>query len=233
MALALLLISGGCSETSTDQAAEVPLDPELVAADEDRADAAVVRIEDLPDGWEAEPGSSADDGEEDEPVLPECEAMEEADERGRTAEATSESFVRENTQLGSSVSFYADDALAATAFAARFEDEVRSCLEEVIGTGMEQGIAEDPAIPAGAAQVDVHVGDLSVEAVGDERGGWSATVEATVGGVPLSMYADLIVVRVGRVLIDFTTLSFFTPLGEPHGPILTAGVERVTAALAT
>lgn len=228
-----LLVVAGCSESSDGRAADIPLDPELVAADEERARAAVLRIEDLPAGWESESESSDDEADDDEPVLPECEALDEADQRGRTAEAASESFVRENTLLSNSVSFFADDPLAEDAFGARFTSEVQRCLEEAMTQGIEEGIAGNPEVPAGAAQVEVEIGDLSVDPVGDARGGWSAVVDARVGARSVSMFADVVVVRVGRVVIDVMSLSVIVPPQEPYGPVLGAAVDRVAAALAT
>lgn len=229
----LVLVSACAGSVDEGAAGDVPVDPELVAADEARVEEAVLRAGDVPEGWRSEGVPQAGEPSADD-VLGGCEAVAVASGRGETAFAESPRFVSRVGEVSSTVSFYVDESAAMAAFEARFDAEGRRCVEQAVAEGVEASIREDSEIVAGMPfELSTEVGDLSVKAVGDQRRAVSVRVEVVVAGVATPAVADAVVVRVGRAVVDYTFMGPIGGVDDVRDRILAAGAERARAALAS
>ena len=186
--------------------------------DEQIAKQGVIKASDVPEGWESEPSPEGDSL-----GLPECEAIDRADDRAdRGPSARSRLFGDPDAPQGirsveNSVWVFPTVKAAKQFFAVFASEAAVECLQA-------SGDAAADANGLGGATVE----EIDLPRVGDARVGYAVLVG---DGDPLNtIYAEQALVRVGRAATGFTAENFGGSL--PQGPdLLDAAVGRLERAL--
>jgi hypothetical protein len=188
------------------------------ADDERIAKQGLIKASDLPEGWVSEPSPEGDSS-----GLPECEAIDRADERAdRGPSARSRAFGDPDAPEGissveNSVWVFPTVKAAKQFFAVFTSDAAVECLQA-------SGDEAAEATGLGGATVE----EINLPRVGDARIGYAVLVG---DGDPLNtIYAEQVLVRVGRAATGFTAENLGSSL--PQGPdLLDAVVGRLERAL--
>lgn len=204
--------AGGDDETTSATGATTTTvaaaDP--AASDEDLAEAAVLVVSDLPAGFAESPDDEGPDGDDEDDPFDKClgSAGDEL-EAATTAEADSPQFEKGDTTLaGSSAVVFKTEADARGTIQLLASAKGRTCFNEAIAQGFEEGFEEEGAA---APDLETSVGALSFPRVGDEVVSYRARIDFTVEGQELSFPFDLVFVRKGRTIGFY----FFGNLGAP------------------
>ncbi len=187
------------------------------ADDEKIAKAGRIRASDLPDGWVSEPSP-----EGDALGLPECEAIDRADDRAdRGPSARSRAFGDPDAPQGirsveNSVWVFPSVKAAKQFFEVFASEAAVECLQASADTAAE-------ANGLSGATVE----EVDLPRVGDARVGYAVLVG---DGDPLNtIYSEQVLVRVGRAATGFTAENLGSSL--PQGPdLLDAVVSRLERA---
>lgn len=193
-------------------------------SDQAIADASVLTIDDMPDGWQ---GAPDDDDEDDSDAFAEClgiDVTEFADDANPSAD--SEEFKSpEGVTVSNSVEVSPDEDWMTHAFEVQSSDEFRSCAVEVL----EQSIAKDDE--------DLEWGEVKVlpmdfPTYGDEVTAFRVAVPVTTQNETAVVVSDNVLARVGRadVTVSATSASGPMPVTELAGYLQTS-VERLQGQL--
>jgi len=207
-ALSLLVLSAGCGGGSGSDggSAERSID----SAAQERAEAIVLQLDDLPDGWRADERVEDDESDRE---FRRCLGADYSD-LTIMGEASSPHFAMgEVTQVSSEVVIFASEEEAAEALAALEEgfraEEVDDCFRDLLA----DAAGEDFEI------ADVQVGELSFTRpdVADASA-WQIAidVEGAPGsegaGLSATVYIDMVVLQEGDANATVATLDVLTPL---------------------
>ncbi|HEX9994578.1 MAG TPA: hypothetical protein VGB14_16735 [Acidimicrobiales bacterium] len=182
---------GGCGGDDVDP-----------AEDRERAEAAVLTLEDLPDGFvEAEPDEDAEN-DRAEACLEASGQDVTADEvdEARTAEVTREFDAEQGANVQAEISVFDDEDVPAALIEVLGDDEALQCLVDAL---RDEGLGEDEALTVEG----VAVGEAPAIAgdVGDQRG--AARLEVAIAhssGQRFEFVSDLYAVRVDRAVATLT-----------------------------
>lgn len=179
---------GGGSSTDGDRAESSASDAEASRL----ADAALLRLSDFPQGWRAEPSEDDDDDE--------CGDV--ANEFDVQAKSESDDFSEgEFPTAASAAASFRSEAEAEDAFSALTERSLAECYAELL-----QSLIED-----GGATSETSFGELNVGNLGNQSAATQFAVEAEAEGTTVSLYVDLIVVRVSSVASIYLFVDVFSP----------------------
>jgi hypothetical protein len=249
--VAALVVGVACSSTTKEQAgvaaggsstADAPdatsptggTDDDASTSADDQAvvEAALVTLDDLPPGWEGSPADDLSDAEFD---APECGAIADLGERldaAETARARSDAFGNEieGRQIQQNVAAV-DDADLLTEFLGQFEDRAlaRACLDAILTASVRRQLEANPSVVT-IDEIRTTVNPLSVPAVGDQSTGYQVQIELTVNGESRTVYAEFVLVRVGRFAptFSFSGSAPFRPVDRDA--VVKASVARLEQA---
>ncbi len=216
---ATLLLATACSGSdeptaaagSTPRATATPTaNPD---AENDLAKTYLLTINDFPTGWAENP---PDDDEAESPT-DKCDDFSEL--RGRSGRAFTGDFSRGGVaEVSQGAALFPDDATAAAAMqqvSGRLD-----CLAKIINDG---GLDEDDAEFSGAK-----VGTISFPSHGDETMARRLTFEVAGDGMKADLFADLVIVRKGRILTAVYAVDALSPFSTNE---LVPLVEKAVAKL--
>ncbi len=183
-----------------------------------QAEVAVLRMEDLPEGWDEqdpEAGLGLEATWED---LITCLGVEVADQP--LGIATSPTFLRDlATQVRSTVE-YLPEAQAQAIAAALDSPEFQQCATDAFAADAAR------SAPEGGSPGPVEVSPLEFPELGEETFAWRANVTIDLGGMEVPVFQDLVVVLDGEAL---TRLMFLNPGSEFPPELQRTLVETVVA----
>ena len=220
--------SGSSTSTSAppEDADDAGNDEPVGSDDQVIAEEAVLQLSDFEPGWRAdEPDPDDDDDDVD---IDECEGFESFDDDAPSAD--SKTFVRDQTEIESSVAMASTPQEAEGFMRLLSEEATVECLRQVVQEAADEGFQEDPDLQAQFDSLSSTVGPVSVGDYGDEAAGFQ--IEATFEGAELTLdfYVDLLVVREGRALALFTFVDVFSPFSGDRDRLVEAVVDRLAAA---
>jgi hypothetical protein len=204
-------------------------------ADEEQAEEIVLTLDDLPDGWVANPSDDDDDVDDDDDQvqaeLADCLGVDESVLDPDNPEAESPEFTSPTDQeVNAKVAFTpsADDATEALD---RIKDDAApDCLAQAMTTLLADNLASQEGVPA-----DLDIGEVTVEPLafpdlGDDSLAHRVTVPVTTQGVTIELYIDQVLTRVGRVGITGQFQSQVTPFDTAEAArLMEVMVDRVPA----
>lgn len=203
IALGVLLLVTGCAS----------------ATDEERVDAALLRLSDFPpdQGWEIEPTATDDPAQMDfEAALDECEAETDPTVEARTADRDSDSFTRGDFILvGSNASVVADESI---------RDELFGALDAMVGCFATA--LEDALVTQAADGITVRVSDpysLDVSTAANR----TAARAVQVGIQPDTIFIDLVVIEQAPTLLYGAFLHQGDLTADDEEQILAPAVQRL------
>jgi hypothetical protein len=160
--------------------------------DEERVDAALLRITDFPadDGWAVEPTATDDPAQAQlDEDLDQCEQDHDPTVDVRTADRDSDDFARDDVAVGSNASVVTDSAIRDELFDAL--DILMSCAGEALEAWLRGELGEDARITV----TDPY--ELDVTTAADRTAGRAIQL----GIDPASFFLDVIVVEEGPTLL--------------------------------
>ena len=189
---------------------------EQKVADFDLADAAVIELADLPDGWVAELSDEEVDDAADQQLFECYGATPEIEEVIRNEEAEAErSYARDDdARLSSIVNVYPNEEYARRSFEPIRDPDFAECYRGVLQAQVGEGVT-----------VEVRVEALTLPALGDEVGGLRFPLVLTGPGGQRDLVVDLVGVRHGRAVTSLAALG-------PNGPLDPALFDQLLRAAA-
>ena len=204
------------------------------SADQQLADDAVLKLTDLPPGWESAPADDETNNDELSAELAECLDVDPTffDSSNPTAESpTFTSAQDEQITSEVAVTASAEDAIERVEILRR--EDTPGCYATAIRHLLEQSI-ENPAdgdeVPEGLELGDPTFNPMSFAALGDDTVAFRATIPVSAQGFDVEVYIDFVAVRVGRVGTTMTFQSQFSPFDTAEEERLTRiVVDRIPA----
>lgn len=202
--VSIILLAAGCGSDG---------DAQDIEADTAAAEAALLVLADLPEGWSEAPSTSTDDDEMDRRQA-ECLGAPGDELFDTEAKAETDTFSDgAGGQIEQVVALMptADDAVDTLA---GFEDEdAAPCLTEAFNDRF-RSVVEDSGDLGEASLGEITVAPLEVADAGDETHAFRIEIPITLGDASLTVTADLVAVRVGRSLagLTFTSETGATPV---------------------
>jgi hypothetical protein len=231
--------SGGGDDTDTQPASSAnPGDFDKTAAQQ-QAEAAVLTLDDLPDGWTSTPADESDsDDAEVQGRLADCIGVDAsifAESGPDKAEAKSDEFASPNN--GATGNFSEDvtvesDERVTKDFEVVNSEKLTGCLETVFGTFLKEKFVEDPRTK------DAEIGDVSAErsdlpAYGDESVGVEVTVPFSIAGTDAKVVIDMVFIRVGNAVAQLSFENTFAPFDSATAAtIMEKATEKLSQAAA-
>jgi len=241
MAVALSACSGGGPEATptatippTLTPSPTPVPPEVYAAAAQQAvQAALLRVEDLGEGWS--PAPPDEDGDFDPQFEGECAQFNEDAFPGEIARADSDDFAGPNDREITADATVFADAAAAEAGVDLFASFVDNCggqLEEEYTRALVEALEEeDPSISINNLEIDVTPLFAGSSATGRRAGG---SIKVTANGQFFEYTIDQVVIRVGAVVTS-ATFQFVgqadLPFEDHISTVLTAKATAADASL--
>lgn len=201
-----VLATGACGGGDGD-GDDGPASPsEAGIDDDDKAQAANLRLTDFPPGWERQPAPLNPPDDPDDRRFSECMGRPPAPTL-RTALADSDNFsTGELTRANSSAQVMRTEAIAVEDMAALRGDRAIPCLSERLRAELAG------QSPAGGPPFALRVLDrLDYPTMGDETVAFRLTVDAPSVGAGTTLYVDQVFVRKGRMEVS----TSFVDLGRP------------------
>ena len=244
LALALsasLLLAGACSSDDGDDAAdptttttttEAETSGRDLEADRELASGALLRLSDLPTGWEATPDDGDDDDDDSEAFaerFAQCTGIDEEDWFGAQddddrASVDSPDFENADDEtVAHTVSVAEDAARAERAFGVLQLDATPGCLTEAFGEMIRAAAEEEPQ--EGFSIGEITVNELSFPSLAQRTAAFRATVPVAAQGVEVELYLDMIFVQAGRM----TSVLMTQGVVEPFDPALAEELATTAA----
>jgi hypothetical protein len=213
--------TGGTDDDDTGGTDGDATDGDDASGDEAAAEAALLTIDDFPDGWQAAP-SENDEAAQDEfnAALAACLDVDPAILDRDNPSAESDDFTSPEGQTVNSEVALTPSAEQAIEVIEILEDErTPECYGDGLSRVLEENLAE-------IGQGDLEMGDPAFERVdipslGDDAVGFQVTIPLAAAGQEIELVLDLWAVRVGRAGITMTFQS-------PAGPFPAEEAERLT-----
>ena len=191
----------GCGDDDSDDAAtDDPRTDAQIAEDQAAADAAVLVLDDLSPDFTAEPRDEDDDDIDLQNELADCLGIPRVLLYGAETRAESDTFVLGDAEVEHNITIQPTVEDATTAIEAVTATDAaapasRRASRVARGSVREPGEGEEP--PEGLEIGDVTVEPVPVD-VGEQSGGFRATVPISVEDQSAEVYIDLVAIRVGR-----------------------------------
>jgi hypothetical protein len=231
--------SGGGGEANTQPASTTAAGDFDKAAAQQQANAALLTLDDLPDGWTSNPADTRNDGDEEvQAALADCVGVDAsifADEGPDKAKAQSDDFISPDSGAAGEFSEEVDVESADRAaddFEVVTSDKLTGCLETVFGNFLKEKFAEDPRTK------DAEIGDVAAErsdipSYGDESIGIQITVPFSVSGTEARAVIDMVFIRVGNAVAQLQFNNTFKPFDAATAATITEkAVEKLSQAAA-
>lgn len=198
---------------SSEPIASEPTTSEPSSADQAAAEAALLTIDDFPEGWVVEP--SGEDSALTDRVQAELVGCAGGD--GETildlggAIADTDDFMSPNELRVSETVTLLDEATAED-FMVRFSaDTMEPCMADVMQRAIEELVA-NPTDPTATFPTDTEIGTVTATALpltpaGDGVVGHRITIPVLIQGLTINIYLDAVVVRSGRALAGLSFQS--------------------------
>ena len=225
--LVAALVVSGCGGSDDDTAAKAPDDiattvsappGQDVEGDRKLAENAVLKLDDMPSGWTAEPDSEEDEGEEVAETMAHClDVPVETLTREGPADAESPTFndPEEDFSVQSEVGYLVDTATAKERFDLFARDDVPGCLAGAVSKLIDDRIKNprtpEDTLPEGAVVRDPKVAQMSFPNLADYTAAYRVSVPIEFRGLTFTLYLDLVVALKGRAGTTF----FFTGNDTP------------------
>ena len=192
-----------------DTEATAPAPSQDRAADQALAESVVLRAEDAPAGWTSDPPGGEDDSEYDRQYA-ECVGVPVEHVASNFPEAEGFTLTSPEESEVSSGATVAPSAEDAKPLLAAYRDaDTPACFTEVLEDVVLDGLTEGGA---GEATVSTPTFEpLEFAALGDETEAFRVKMTISGEGGTLDLYADVVLVRAGRVAIDCLFMSLFEP----------------------
>lgn len=202
------------SQTASDPASSPASDtseqgvPEQdVVADQEIVDDAVLTIDDMPPGWQAEaPDDDDDDDESGDQELADCMRIdvEELNDDDNVSAESDEFTSPDDAQISSEVSLAADEESSTKSFELAGRPEFRDCM----AAELEEELADDDEVEVG----DITIDEVSFEQLGDETVAFRVNLPMSLQGMNFNASMDFVMVRVGRGSVLLSGLGIGSPL---------------------
>jgi hypothetical protein len=221
-----------------DPSSEDERSPEELAADEAAAEEIVLTLDDLESGWEASPSEDdSEDAEMDaemEAQLAECLGIDPEDMSDDGPSADSPDFTSpDDEEVSASVGFAANVEEAEEEMEFGRDEDMSVCFPDLIQAVLLEAFenpeeGEEP--PEDMELGEATFNPVSFADLGDDVIAYRATVPFTVSGLEVEVYFDTVLVRVGRVGVQGSFLSIFTPFQTDEAErLMGIMVDRVPA----
>lgn len=212
--------------------AEPEADDDGMSSDADAqalAESAAFQASDFPADWEETAAEDDEDDAEENARIAACLGEDPAELYPEDqAEVTSPTFTSPDGQNASNNVEVAESAdQAAFQFTTLTSDAAIDC----VSTEAERAIAEDPNFTESGAEVgELSIQPLSVGAIGDDTAAFQISIPVSVQGQDVTVYLDVVLARVGRVLISAQVTSFMEPFptADFEG-FVSSAVDRIDA----
>lgn len=216
--------SGSPEPTSGQSADDDPRTESERQADQDAAEAMLLTLDDFPSGWQEEPADDEEASEEEDEAiqadLAECLGIDPEDFDPDNPSATSPTFTSpDEKEVSVDVAFAPSAEAAAVAFETLSDDATPGCYGDALQSWLE-GAAFEEGLPEGVEVGDVTASPLSFAALGDESSAFRVTLPVSAEGVTVDLYLDIVFARVGRIGIEGTFDSQFSPFAEADAAAL-------------
>ncbi|WP_067435205.1 hypothetical protein [Nocardioides jensenii] len=227
--------SGGSSSSSAATAAPVgessssSTPAQGTDSDQAIADAAVLTIDDMPSGWQAEPSDDESESQEQAQKLAECVGVDLSDvENDQNAEADSDDLKSpEGVTISTSVEVASDEAWMTNAFEVQGGSEFRTCLADFL---QDQFADEE----GDAVYGEVRNYPMVFPTYGDDTAAFRLSVPVTTQADGLVVVMDFVMARVGRASVVLTAVSTKGPVPATElAGYLRLSVERLQTELGT
>jgi hypothetical protein len=197
-------------EMPTSEAAEGEGD-DLAAAE-----AALLTLDDLPSGWEAEPADEPEGDVAIDDEVERCLGVDNDDPLDDASHASSPTFTGPaNEEVAASVTIAPSADVAVRAIEPLHSPEAPGCFAQAFGAQL-QGV-EGPEGPEGVEIGEPTFEPIALGSLGDDSVAIAGTLPATTQGVDIALHGAAVFARVGRGLIVATFVSSDTPISEPIG----------------
>jgi hypothetical protein len=213
-------VLAGCGDDDTPAAVDDLVDSrsaEEQVADFGLADAALLRLSDLPAGWKVD---APDDDAEAEARLMDCLDPPHRDVAENEVAEAQRAFEVNDAHLNSSVEAHPSVAYAIESFSVVRLDSFSECYR----TALERSLRDDAASSGAAIDIAVYVERRPDPDLGDEAAAIRIGVDLAGPGGQRHMVVDLIGFRVGRFEAGLTLIE----LGVPFDPVLADLLLRLT-----
>lgn len=211
--LTLGLAACGGSSSSSGKSAQT----QNVVADKAAAEAAALKLADLPAGWTATPATKTPDAPGVDAQLATCLGVSVAElDKSGPADFKSDDLSDANNNTVSNSVGYAPSADQAKKEFAIFKDpKVPGCLGTALSNFLTYQI-KHPTNPSDSIPDSVSFGTptvapLSVATVGDQTAAYRVTIPVTALGQTVNAYADFLIAVKGRVGVEMD----FEAVGKP------------------
>lgn len=221
-----------------DTAAPPGDDPRTSAertADQEAAKAIVLTLDDLEAGWESTPpDEETDNDKEMKADLADCLGIDPDVMDPDNPSADSPDFTSPNDEeVSASVSYTPSIEAAEQAVELLRDEDLPSCFAQALKTAIMDNLLNPPE--GEAPPDDLEVGEptfnpISFGDLGDETVAYRATIPLSSSGIDVDVYFDIVAVRVGRVGIEATFQSTFSPFSTDEAErLVEVMIDRVPA----
>lgn len=205
------------------------------AADKSIAQAGLLTLQDFPAGWAPQPAGTSNTklGAKLVSSIAACKPLRPLLGNGKTAvRANSPSdFTDGSVTLSNAVNVYPSVTRALLPFNAFRERSGRICLQALLKQGLEQDLAaQGKASEVQGLHVAVQPASPPVT-LGDGQTALEATITGTTRGIPITIYFEYVIVRVGRALTTFTYEDQSEPISDVMPAVILRSVTRLQSAL--
>lgn len=206
------------------------------AADLRSAEAAGLKIGDLPSGWTAQPPEEDPDIPKASAELARCLGVTEAElNQSGPAEYESPDFEDENSNsVSNSISYRPTAGEISKSFQLVSDPRVPGCLTTAVKTVIEYTLdhpkSSDDTLPKGTSIGTPKIGQMSFKRFGDQSVAYRATVPVSAEGLSINVFLDLIFIAKGRAGIGMQFSGAITPFPTDQAEELAELVVGRTAA---
>jgi hypothetical protein len=186
--------------------------------DQQAAEAALLTLDDLPEGFQQQPTSEDEGDDELLEELASCIGVDPAMFDRGNPEASASFGSPTGQQVNSEVTYTASTDEAMETMEAIRNEDTPGCLEDIFEQQMQEFVteAQEAQEAEGVPVTDAEITDVSVDTrevpdMGDDSAGLTVTITFTEQGQDLTITMDMIVVRVDRVGVSM----MFQGLNEP------------------
>ncbi len=214
LSLTAALFLAACSGSSGASISDVS--DQYIQAAQQAAEAALITIDDLPQGWVADPQDEDSDEDEDNFLFTgECQPLNDIDSLpGQIADAVSDDFDEPGHTFSTDAVAFASDGAAKDAFNL-FRSLRITCsnqMRKAMVAAFRDVFAEDGATEAELATISVVVSDLPFPQLSDQADAYRVDWQADIGGTAYRVKMHFPYWRQGNMIGG---LSYRTFAGEP------------------
>jgi hypothetical protein len=198
-------------------AAEMPASDEAAEGEADdlaAAEAALLTLDDLPSGWEADPADEPDGDVAIDDDVERCLGVDNDDPLADAPYASSPTFTGPaNEEVAASVTIAPSADVAVRAIEPLHSPEAPGCFAQAFGAQL-QGV-EGPEGPEGVEIGEPTFEPIALGTLGEESVAIAGRLPARAQGMEIALHGAAVFARVGRGLIVATFVSSETPISRP------------------